>query len=144
ILRKKTASVSKITDPVREILSEMAKVMYLHGGVGLAANQVGIDKQLIVIDIGDGLIKMVNPVIVKKAGSETREEGCLSCPDVVVKVKRAKKITCSYMDDKGEIKILPCENLLARAIQHETDHLAGKVILDYVNPIKKIFMKKIR
>jgi peptide deformylase len=143
ILRKKTASVAKVTDSVRDILVEMARIMYLHNGVGLAANQVGINKQLIVIDIGDCLMKMVNPVIVKRTGSETREEGCLSCPNVLVKVKRAKKVICNYLDDKGEMRVLLAEDLLARAIQHETDHLAGKVILDYLSPLKKIFMKKV-
>ncbi len=144
ILRKKTAAVSKVTDSVREILVEMARVMYLNNGVGLAANQVGIDKQLAVIDVGSGLIKMVNPVIVKREGAETQEEGCLSCPNAIVKVKRAKKITVNYLDDKGEIRTLLAQDLLARAIQHETDHLAGKVILDYLNLFKKIFLKKNR
>ena len=138
-LRKKTAKVLKISDKEKNILDEMAKTMYLKGGVGLAACQVGIDKQLAVIDIGDGLIKLINPVIVKKDGSETQEEGCLSIPEAVVKVKRAKKVVVEYMNERGEALKINAEGLLARVLQHELDHLSGKVIIDYLSPIKKLF-----
>ena len=139
-LRKKCAKVLKISDEEKTMLDEMAKTMYLKGGVGLAACQVGIDKQLAVIDIGNGLIKLINPAIVKKEGSETQEEGCLSIPEAVVKVKRAKKVVVEYMNEKGEALKITAEGLLARVMQHEIDHLSGKVIIDYLSPLKKLFL----
>lgn len=138
-LRKKAVKVLKISGEEKKILDEMAETMYLKGGVGLAACQVGIDKQLVVVDIGDGLLKLVNPVIIKKEGSETLEEGCLSVPEAVIKVKRAKKITVEYLNEKGEAMTMTAEGLLARVIQHEIDHLLGKLIVDYLSPIKKLF-----
>ena len=139
VLRKKTAKLLNISDEDRNILDEMAKTMYLKGGVGLAACQVGIDKQLAVVDIGDGIIKLVNPVIVKKEGCETQEEGCLSVPEATVKVKRAKKIVVEYLNEKGEILSITASGLLARVIQHELDHLSGKLIIDYLSPIQRLF-----
>jgi peptide deformylase len=138
-LRKKSGKVFKVSDEDRRILDEMAKTMYLKGGVGLAACQVGIDKQLAVVDIGVGLIKLLNPVIVKKEGRETQEEGCLSVPEAIVKVKRAKKISVEYLNEKGEALSMIADGLLARVIQHELDHLSGKLIIDYLSPIKKLF-----
>lgn len=140
-LRKKTAKISKITDAERKLLSDMAKAMYLNSGVGLAANQIGIDKQLAVIDVGNGLIKMINPVIVKKDGILTEEEGCLSVPGVTVKVKRAKKVVVNFLNEAGECLSLEADGLLARAIQHEVDHLCGKLIIDYMGPIKRFLSK---
>lgn len=141
ILKRRALKVASVGDEERRILAEMTKTMYLNGGVGLAAVQVGIDKQMAVVDIGKGLIKMVNPVIVKSEGSETAEEGCLSVPDTSVKVKRSKKITVQYLNEFGEISQFTAEGLLARAIQHEIDHLSGKLIIDYLNPLKRIFIK---
>ena len=137
-LRKKTAKVLTISDEEKMILDEMAKIMHLKGGVGLAACQIGIDKQLAVVDTGSGLMKLINPVICKKEGCETQEEGCLSVPDAVIKVKRAKKIVVEYINEKGEALKITAEGLLARVIQHETDHLAGKLIIDYLGSIKKL------
>lgn len=137
-LRKKTTKVLKISDEEKRVLDEMAKTMYLKGGVGVAACQVGIDKQLAVVDIGNGLIKLINPTIIKKESWETEEEGCLSIPEAAIKVKRAKKITVEYLNEKGEALRIIAEGLLARVIQHEIDHLAGKLIIDYLSPIKKL------
>ena len=142
ILRKKAEKVPKVSDAERAILDGMAKAMYLSQGVGLAAVQVGIDKQLAVVDTGEGLVKMVNPVIVKRDGREVQEEGCLSVPGACVKVKRAKRIVVSYLNEDGEINELKAEGLLARAIQHEIDHLQGTLIIDYLNPLQKILYKK--
>ncbi|MCX5678187.1 MAG: peptide deformylase [Candidatus Omnitrophica bacterium] len=142
ILRKKAAKVGKVTEDERSILSEMADVMYLSQGVGLAAVQVGIDKQLAVIDIGEGLIKLVNPVIVKKDGIEAQEEGCLSCPGLTVKIKRAKKVVVNFLNENGDFIELKAEGLLARAVQHELDHLLGKLIIDYLSPVKKLLARK--
>jgi peptide deformylase len=141
ILRRKAQKVGKVTAAERSMLDDMAGAMYLSQGVGLAAVQVGIDRQLAVVDTGDGLIKMMNPIIVKKEGVEVREEGCLSCPGECVKVKRAKKITVSYLTEDGEVAQLKADGLLARAIQHEIDHLGGTLIIDYLGPIKKLLLK---
>ena len=142
ILRKKANKILGIGDTEKEELCGMAKVMYLARGVGLAAVQVGIDKQLAVIDIGDGLIRMANPVIVKKEGSQTQEEGCLSVPEIGVKVKRAKSVVVNYLNEKGQTIQLRASGLLARAIQHEIDHLCGTLIIDYTNPIKKMIIRR--
>lgn len=137
-LRKKTAKVLKVSEEENRILDEMAKIMYLKGGVGLAACQVGIDKQLAVIDIGEGLIKLINPIIVKKEGCESQEEGCLSIPEAAIKVKRAKKVAIEYLNEHGEAVKIVAQGLLARVLQHEIDHLYGKLIIDYLSPIKKL------
>lgn len=142
ILRKKASSITKVGKEERDILEEMVKTMYFNQGVGLAAVQVGIDKQLAVIDVGEGPIKLINPVIVKREGEETIEEGCLSVPEVSVKVKRAKSVVVNFLDEQGKAKHLKAEGLLARALQHEIDHLSGMLIIDYLNPFDRIFMKK--
>jgi peptide deformylase len=138
LLRRKGEDVKNIGNSERKALADMAETMYLKGGVGLAAIQVGISKNMIVIDIGDGLIKMINPVISKKEGSAIQEEGCLSVPERCVNIKRAKKLVVDYLDEEGQAIRLPAEGLLARAIQHEVDHLIGRLIIDYLNPLKKI------
>ena len=141
-LRKKAARVERLSGSEAMVLSDMAKAMYLNQGVGLAANQVGIDKQLAVVDIGNGLIKLINPVIVKREGVETQEEGCLSVPGVSVKVKRAKRVVVNFLNENGTAMQLKADGLLGRALQHEIDHLSGKLIIDYLNPIKKILVRK--
>lgn len=143
ILRKTAAKVSAVTAAERRMLDDMAKAMYVSQGVGLAAVQVGIDKQLAVVDTGSGLIKMINPVIVKKEGSQTQDEGCLSVPGACVAVKRSQKIIVSYLTEDGDVAELKAEGLLARAIQHEIDHLHGTLIIDYLNPIEKLLYTKI-
>ncbi|MDO8524874.1 MAG: peptide deformylase [Candidatus Omnitrophota bacterium] len=142
VLRKKASKVSKVTAREKEALAEMAKVMYISEGVGLAAVQVGLDKQLAVIDVGSGLIKLVNPVITKSEGTSALDEGCLSVPGVSVKVGRAASVTVSFLDEEGCARQLRAEGLLARAMQHELDHLSGKLIIDYLNPVKKILIKR--
>ncbi len=141
-LRKKASKVLKVTPCEKEILADMAKAMYLSQGVGLAAIQVGINKQLAVIDIGNGLIKLINPVITKKGGRESLEEGCLSVPGINVKVKRSKTVTAHFLDEYGNVRQLHADGLLARALQHELDHLAGTLIIDYANPVKKILLRR--
>ena len=142
ILQKKPLKVTNVGEKELKLLSEMASMMYLKHGVGLAASQVGIDLQLAVIDVGDGLINLINPVISKKSGRETMEEGCLSVPNVIVKVKRAKSVVVHFLNESGIATQLAAEGLLARAIQHEVDHLTGKLIIDYLGPIKRLLVKK--
>lgn len=142
ILRKKGKEVDHISAEQREILDRMAKTMYENEAVGVAAQQVDMDSKLAVVDARDnhGLLKLVNPVILKKEGTEIMEESCLSLPGITVKVPRAKKIKVKAKDERGEDITFEVEDLLARIFQHEIDHLNGKVIIDYLNPAKKMFV----
>ncbi len=124
--------VAGIKDSHRGILSQMARLMYEVSGIGLAAPQIGINEALIVIDIGTGLYKLVNPKIVKIEGTQAIEEGCLSVPGIGVKVKRAKKITVEAQDEFGKNVVIEAEDLLACVFQHEIDHLNGRLIIDYL------------
>jgi peptide deformylase len=138
LLRRRGEDVKSIGNEEKKMLNDMAQTMYIKGGVGLAAIQVGMRRNMVVIDIGDGLKMLVNPVILKREGSETQEEGCLSVPDKCVNVKRSKRIEVDYLNEDGHPVRLMAEGLLARVIQHEIDHLFGKLIVDYLNPLKKI------
>ncbi|MCX5700323.1 MAG: peptide deformylase [Candidatus Omnitrophica bacterium] len=138
VLRKKSSAVKKVTARHREALSKMAQLMYEGEGVGLAAPQAGINENMIVVDIGEGLYKLVNPRIVKATGSQVNQEGCLSVPGLCIKVKRANKITLKALDDEGKSLDIKAEGLLACVFQHEIDHLKGKLIVDYASLIKKI------
>jgi peptide deformylase len=125
----------------RDILRDMAETMYLNKGVGLAATQVGIPVRMIVIDIGEGLVNLVNPVISARNGAETAEEGCLSVPGECIKIRRAKALTIDFLDENGKRSSARCEGLMARAVQHELDHLSGRLIVDYLNPIKRLIAR---
>ena len=120
----------------------MARLMYEAAGVGLAAPQVGIDEQMIVVDIGKGLYKLINPRIVRKEGRQVFGEGCLSVPGVSIKVKRAKKIMLEALDEDGKIVVFDAQDLLACVCQHEIDHLLGKLIIDYAPVWKRLILKK--
>ena len=142
ILRHKAKAVRAVTDKERDILSQMARVMYAAGGVGLAANQVGIDRSMAVVDVGEGLYKLVNPRIIKKEGMQILEEGCLSVPGVFVKVKRAKKVEVKALDEWGKPVALKAEGLMAVCLQQEIDHLNGRLIVDYAPLLQKLRIKK--
>jgi len=142
VLKKKSRAISVVSQRHREILSKMAQLMYDHSGIGLAAPQVGISECMIVADIGSGLYKLVNPKIISKEGSHVLEEGCLSVPGVCIKVKRAKRIKVLALDDAGKRVEIEAEGLLACVLQHEMDHLRGKVIVDYANFLDKVRIKK--
>ena len=142
VLRKRAKPVKVVTDQERTILSEMAELMRLSGGIGLAAPQVGFSKQMVVVDVGYGPVILINPRIVKKSGSQKLEEGCLSLPGVYVNVRRAKKIVVNGSNEQNEKVSLPASDLLARALQHEIDHLRGKLIIDYANLIQRIRLRK--
>jgi len=141
ILRVKAHHVKEVDLAEREVLGRMAETMYLSKGVGLAANQVGIDRQLVVIDTGEGLIKMVNPSIIKRIDSGMDEEGCLSVPKTEIKIARANEVVVQFLDENGAACQLNAKGLLARAIQHEIDHLSGKLIIDYLSPVEKLIFK---
>lgn len=142
VLRRSSRPIELIKDDERILLDNMLETMYLNQGVGLAAPQMGILKRVIVVDVGEGPIQLINPVIIKRKGHELGEESCLSLPDAMVMIKRAQKIVYKGLDRNGKLIENEAEGLLARAIQHETDHLDGKLIIDYANPVKRIFLKK--
>jgi peptide deformylase len=141
-LRKHALPVAAVTDKDRAVFQEMAEAMRLAGGVGLAAPQVGINRQFLIIDIGEGLTVLVNPRITKKSGSQAMEEGCLSLPGVYVKVKRARSIKVDAMNEFNEKVSFSVKDLMARAVQHEIDHLRGRVIIDYASFFEKIRLRK--
>jgi peptide deformylase len=141
ILRKRTQLVKNFDEKLHQIFREMAQIMYKNKGVGLAGNQVGLDLSILVADAGDGLYKLVNPKIILKQGKEIMEEGCLSIPGVCIKVKRAKKIKVQAQDEYGRALIIEADGLLSRILQHEIDHLQGKLIIDYLGFFKKILLK---
>lgn len=126
----------------RFLISSMVETMRFHKGIGLAAPQIGLNEQIFVVDVGDGPIVVINPVITKKTGSDLMEEGCLSIPDVMVKVKRAEAIVVTYTDENNRRVQRTCSGLMAKVIQHETDHLNGKLIVDYAGIPEKIKFRK--
>jgi len=141
ILRKRSLPVKKIDDSIIELRKRMAEIMYSKQGIGLAAPQVGINKQLIIIDIGNGLVTLINPIIRKRQGRSTMEEGCLSFPGVSVKVTRPNKIFIKAVNEIGKEIEFWAEDLFARVIQHEIDHLKGRLIVDYANLLKRLEIK---
>jgi peptide deformylase len=140
VLRKKAKQVKKVSAEHAALLSKMARLMYESKGVGLAAPQVGINEAFIVVDAGSGLYKLVNPKILKKEGIQVNDEGCLSVPGVYIKVKRAKKIWVSALDETSKPVKFEAHDLLACALQHEIDHLYGRLIVDYASFFKKMTM----
>lgn len=137
VLREKARHVPNITPNVLKLLDNMAETMYDAQGVGLAAPQVGVSKRIVVIDVGDGLIELINPEIIHREGTEMDVEGCLSIPGVRGEVKRAAKVTVKALDRTGITITLEGEGLLARAFQHELDHLDGILFIDKAERLSK-------
>ncbi|MGH8714389.1 MAG: peptide deformylase [Casimicrobiaceae bacterium] len=139
-LRKVAAPVAAITPEIRKLVRDLADTMYSAPGVGLAATQVDVHKRVIVIDISDprnDLRVFINPAIVGAEGEAEAEEGCLSVPGYYDSVKRAARITVQAQDERGEPFELTTDGMLAVCIQHEMDHLVGKVFVDYLSPLKR-------
>ena len=130
VLRKKCRPVDKITPRTLTLLDDMLDTMRAANGVGLAAPQVGILRRIVIVDIGEGLIEMINPEIIATEGEQEGEEGCLSVPDEVGIVKRPNIVTVQATDRNGEPFTIRGEGLLARAFCHEIDHLDGKLFID--------------
>ncbi|MDD5165778.1 MAG: peptide deformylase [Candidatus Omnitrophica bacterium] len=141
VLRKKSKQVREVTGVHRDILAKMARLMYEQSGIGLAAPQIGINETMIVVDAGSGLYKLINPQIVSSKGSQAIEEGCLSVPGICIKVKRAKKIIVKARDENSRAISIEAEDLLACVLQHEIDHLRGKLIVDYASFLDKLKIK---
>lgn len=134
ILRKKAKAIEKVNGRIRTLLEDMAETMYYANGVGLAAPQVGILRRLVVIGDGTGLIKLINPVIVKADGDQQEMEGCLSIPGIYGRVKRPAKVVIKALDENGEPFDLEGTGLLARILCHEIDHLNGVLFIDKAIP----------
>lgn len=132
ILSKVCKDVKNFDNKLWILLDDMYETMQKSDGVGLAAPQVGILKRVVVIDVGEGKIELINPVIISESGSQTGAEGCLSVPGVFGEVKRPNKVTVRAQDRNGEFFEITGEELLARAFCHELEHLEGKLFLERV------------
>lgn len=141
-LRVKAKKLLRVTEKHRQILSEMARLMYDSSGIGLAAPQVGLDECFVVVDVGSGLYKLINPKIIKKQGRQVLEEGCLSFPNICIKINRAKRVLIEAQDEFAKPIKIEAEGLLACVFQHEIDHLKGKLIIDYASIFDKLKIKR--
>lgn len=132
VLRKKSRKVTEMTPKIRELIEDMIDTMYEADGVGLAAPQVGILKQIVVIDVGEGAMVFINPEILETRGEQTGDEGCLSVPGKSGQVTRPNYVRVRALDENMEPFEIEGEELLARAICHECDHLEGILYVDHV------------
>ena len=140
-LRKKSKPIDEVGPSERMLIKSMIATMLEAKGVGLAAPQVGINQRLFVMDVGEGPLAIINPKITKKIGADILEEGCLSIPEVTINIERPQQVTVKYMDEDGKTMKITCEELKARVIQHEMDHLNGKLIVDYATADEKAQFK---
>jgi peptide deformylase len=139
-LRTKAQPVAVVDDALRQLIADMFETMYVAPGIGLAASQVNVHKRLLVIDISEERnqpLAFINPEILIRDGDEESEEGCLSVPGFYEKVKRAERITVRALDRNGIAFEMQAEGLLAVCIQHEIDHLDGKLFVDYLSELKR-------
>jgi peptide deformylase len=136
-LRQRSAELPAVDDDVRRLIDDMFETMEAARGVGLAANQVGVARRVAVIDADGTRFAMVNPVIVEAEGRATVEEGCLSIPEVFGDVTRPERVVLEALDRDGQAFRLAAEGLIARAIQHELDHLDGILFLDHLGLMKR-------
>lgn len=139
-LNKIAKPVAAVTEDVRRLVRNMSETMYAAPGVGLAATQVDVHQQVIVIDVSEthnDLKVLINPELVMAEGAAENEEGCLSVPGIYEKVSRAERVTVRALDEHGKQFTLEAEGLLAICIQHEMDHLRGKVFVEYLSHLKQ-------
>jgi peptide deformylase len=137
ILRQNTVPVKDITDELRTLVADMFETMHHARGIGLAAPQVGRTERLAVVEIEGEALVVINPEIVETSGKARAEEGCLSIPDIYADVERPKDVVVRAMDLDGNSYELQATELLARCLQHEIDHLDGKLFLDYLSVLKR-------
>jgi peptide deformylase len=139
-LKKLAAPVIKIDNSIRRLAADMAETMYEAPGIGLAATQVDVHKRVVVVDISEeknDLRVFINPELLNWEGSALGDEGCLSVPGVYDKVERAERVSVRYLDLDGKSHVLEADGLLAVCIQHEIDHLNGKVFVDHLSQLKQ-------
>ncbi|MEJ5300740.1 MAG: peptide deformylase [Thermodesulforhabdaceae bacterium] len=148
VLREKAQPINQIDRAIRKLADDMAETMYAAPGIGLAANQVGIPRRLIVLDLQErdghsGLIVLVNPEIVQASGSIRHEEGCLSVPGFYAKVTRFGRVLVRGLNLDGKTVEIDAQGLLAVALQHEIDHLDGRLFVDHLGPVgRELFKRK--
>jgi peptide deformylase len=144
-LRKKAAPVPVVDESIKRLVDDMFETMYAAPGVGLAATQVNVQKRIVVMDVSEeknAPVCLINPEIVEKNGSEEMDEGCLSVPGIFEKVTRAEAVKIRALDRNGDSFELEADGLLAVCIQHEIDHLDGKLFVDYLSPLKRQLIRK--
>lgn len=138
ILRGKCVPVKNVNDGVLRLLDNMRDTLYEYDGVGLAAPQIGVSRRVVVVDTGNNLIELINPEIVSREGEQLGSEGCLSIPGIVGLVKRAEKVKVKATNRNGEEFTIEGSGLLARAFQHEIDHLDGILFIDKAIETRKV------
>ena len=144
-LRKKAAPVKTVDADIRKLVDDMFETMYEAHGVGLAATQVNVHQRIVVMDVSEDKkspLCLINPEIIEKEGVEETEEGCLSVPGFFEKVKRAEHVKVRALNQQGETFEFEAGDLLAVCVQHEMDHLEGKLFVDYISPLKRQRIKK--
>ena len=141
VLRKKAHPVREVSSETKRLIKDMVETMHENRGVGLAANQIGVDEQVMIVDTGKGLLALINPRIVNSSGEKSAEEGCLSLPDIRVGVRRAEKIGVRGLNEEGKEINIETEGFLSRAIQHEMDHLNGILITDRISLARRQLIK---
>jgi peptide deformylase len=142
LLRRKTQAVENIDGSVKDIADRMAEVMYANRGIGLAAPQIAISRQIIIVDIGQGLTTLINPEIVEGGGESVLEEGCLSLPTIEVPVKRREKVFIRGWNLESEEVSLELSGFPSRVYQHEIDHLNGMLIIHHISRLKRELLIK--
>ena len=144
-LRTKAAPVQAVDDELRQLIDDMIETMYAANGIGLAATQVNVHQRLLVIDVSeerDRPMTFINPEILARSGIEEMEEGCLSVPGSYEKVQRAQQVRVRALDRNGQAFEMDADGLLAVCIQHEMDHLEGKLFVDYLSDLKRTRIRK--
>ena len=146
ILREKALPVKEITPEMLNLIKDMAETMYADSGVGLAAPQVGVSKRIILVDgEEDGLIVLINPMIIKSEGEVVEEEGCLSLPGIYSQVRRSSKVTVKALNENGDPIEITKEDLISRALQHEIDHLNGILFIDRIGRLERqVLLNKLK
>lgn len=145
-LRRRAEPVDQVDDELRETIDAMFETMYAAPGIGLAATQVNVTRRFMVIDVSenrDEQLVFINPEIVWSDGHQIMEEGCLSVPGIFAEVERAERIRVKALDRDGEAFEMDADGLLATCIQHEIDHLDGKLFVDYLTPLKRQKVKRL-
>lgn len=142
ILRERTAPTPAVTEDVRVLVENMFETMYAAEGIGLAAPQVGRSERVFVMDVDENPLALINPEILQREGSERAEEGCLSIPEIFGDVERATRVVARAIDLEGKPFEVEMTGLAARCIQHELDHLDGKLFIDYMSLIKRRFTSR--
>lgn len=142
VLRRRAEPIRDLNEELVRLAHDMAETMYARGGIGLAAPQVGALWRLVTVDVGEGLLYLVNPELLEQEGEQRGEEGCLSIPGVRLQIARSERLQLRAWDLQGRELRLEAEGLLARVLQHEVDHLNGVLILDRASPLERSLVRR--